>query len=535
MWKKTRTIGPFEQKTLFVLSLLLLLFTSSLFTAFVIFGISEGEPHLSAYGDSWDDVSNFRGALVDRGLDVSNIVSSPNLLDSINTTHDITKTVFISIGVEKKYTLSEANAIYNFFARGGKVIIADDFGYGNSISNREFFEGSSGFGVEFSNSPLFDGRYVKNPLFVTVPIKSLNVDYDFSGTHLFTLSSDYVLYLANGPILTELKDAFELNGIELSSACRVSHVSVNEWFVTDVDLYDHYREYRITQHEDGMDIYSYTVVFNQPSAFIPHAKSSIKTIARSSPCDPEDNFPQSWLDLNGNGERELPESSFARTYSNGFPLISEVTTVSDEGYRGRIIFISDPSLFINDMWNYNSGFCTELVNYMLGDEAVSDGGCSVIFDESRHNADNIVASFRQEFYQMMVVLFTDTNLRVLVPVVILMVLLIIIIAVDGPVRRRHVFNIDFRTIYNLKNPRVRSVDAQRVRELFRNKIRLSLGLSRDNFDELDIDELEGMVGDMAQVEFLLGVDPETTVEELENTLVFIRDWQPNSGRNNRLD
>ncbi len=522
-------------RTILFWVILLLILSAGIISGILIWGPSDNKGQMSAYGSSWNDVSNFRKSISEMGVGVNNIVSSPMLLDTLNNTMEIHNTLFISLGVEKEYTLSEAWSIYKFFLNGGKIIIADDFGYGNSISNKDFSGGWDGFGLEFSNAPLYDGRYVKNPLFVTIPINSMDFDYDFKGTYLFTLNSEYSIYLANGPIIPELKNVIIKNGLQIANEAKVTKVGESTWQITDVDLYNHYREYRLELTAEGVEVYSYTVVLNKPSAFVPSRGKTKNVLATSSGFDIEDNFPLSWLDKNGNGERDIAESTDARRYPGGYPLMYELTSISDDGKRGKALFISDPSLFINDMWEFNEGFCEDLVRYMLGEEELENGDYNVVFDESRHFPNNVVTSFRQELYFTLVFLFTETNLRILTPVIIIMFLLVVIIAVDDPLRRRHIYNIRHKTIYNLHNQNIRSGDSNRIRHLLLEKVRLALGVSKEDFRQINTRRLKMLLNDDELIQFLLGPRQNLEDRELEDILIKIRDWIPGRDGDYYLD
>jgi len=436
------------KRIIFRLLLVIIIFTAIFATSIILLGPAEQTSDLSAYGDSWDDISEFRSGILDLSgnITVSNIISSPKLLDTILETDEIPakNTLFIALGIEKNYTTSEAEAIYDFFLRGGKVIIADDFGYADSVSNKAFSRDAPGFGVKFTTSRLWDNRYEKNPLFVKVPIN----DMDFHGT----------------------------------------------------------------------------ILLNEPAVIKPPPSSrpvdtGIKAL--SSPSG------GSWIDKNGNGKRD--QNEFKNEKFKGFPLIYEV--IPPLKYResgGKALFISDPSLFLNEMWDRenNSEFCVHLVKYLLGEELTSPGETRVIFDESRHVPASARSMFRQTIYTYLVLLVTDTNLRILTPVIVVMILLIWIIVVDNPPRLRHRFDIKHIALYNLRTPNIHTRDADRIRALFLEKIRLASGMNLDEFREMSAPELEGMVGDNDLTEFLLDWDKSYSVSQLEGLLVVIRDWKP---------
>ena len=109
--------------------------------------IERSEVHQSAYGTDWNDMSSFREDIKSQNLTTTSIVSSPLLLEEIQSPSD---TVFVISGVERDtislpsfsgdssvinlveglgYSNSEIDAIRTFGERGGTLIMLDDFGY----------------------------------------------------------------------------------------------------------------------------------------------------------------------------------------------------------------------------------------------------------------------------------------------------------------------------------------------------------------------------------------------------------------------
>lgn len=421
------------------LSIFILIFAAAFATGMILLGPADRYSELSAYDDSWDDVSSYRKGIKDMDVNVSNIISSPTMLYTLSEAEK-KNTVYVALGIEKEYTLTEAYAIYDFFLSGGKLIIADDYGYGNSLSNRGFSEGSPGFGVEFLGARLWDNTYDKNPIFVKIPVNHMG----FSGT----------------------------------------------------------------------------ILLNEPTAFRSGKESRVR--ASSSPTG------ASWVDVNGNGERDEGEYRMAERRENGFPVIIELQARLESGDMGRALFISDPSLFLNDMWDRenNSDFSLHIVEYLLGSDSIGSGKALVLFDESRHYTESAIPALRRDIYSWVILGLTDTNVRILAPVVIVMLLLILIIVVDNPPRLRHRFDIKHISLYNLRTPNIHSSDANRVRALFLEKIRLSSGMNMNEFKNLSTAGLAGMVGNHSLAEFLLDWDRSYSVVELENLLVAVRDWKP---------
>lgn len=244
---------------------------------------SEGTRQLSAYSTDWNQLSEFRESIETYNISkkggggsisVFSIVSTPVLLNIVEPKNNL----FVVIGVEKEYTKSECDIIENFVLRGGKVIIADDGGLGNALSNR--------FGVSFYGKPLLDENCEKNPLL------------------------------------------------------GIMNVTI------------------------GTDKTKYTVVMNAPTGLSFITGGGI--MANSSK--------NSYIDYNGNGIVEQNEKE------GPIPLMAEIDA-GKEG--GKVIFISDPDIFSNGVYNEkdNKKFTLALVNYLLPREG------QVLIDESRHVQD----------------------------------------------------------------------------------------------------------------------------------------------------
>ncbi|MEM4729690.1 MAG: DUF4350 domain-containing protein [Thermoplasmata archaeon] len=90
----------------------------------------------------------------DKNFDVMSIVGSPTLLRNVKEPQ---KTLYIAVGVEVQYTEAERETIREFVRQGGRVIIADDFGYADELSNE--------YGVTFYGQQMYDEKYVENNSF----------------------------------------------------------------------------------------------------------------------------------------------------------------------------------------------------------------------------------------------------------------------------------------------------------------------------------------------------------------------------------
>jgi len=386
-----------------------------IFTGIVYSGFSQRTTQLSAYSENWNDLSKFRQSVDELGYETASIVSSPTMLINVE---DPKTTLFVAVGIERAYTATEARVIYDFVRSGGNVIIADDYGYANSVS--EYY-----FSVTFLEHRLWDQVYDKNPQLVMV-------DIDSSGTFNF----------------------------------------------------------------DG------NILLNDPTALL--ANSGV--IASSTNL--------SWVDMNDDGVQNIDE------LAQPYPII--VNKIYKEG---QIVFISDPSPFINDMWErrQNSEFIIELVSHLI------EAGGTVIFDESRHIHESPLEGSRQAMYEALVIITTDDQLRWLTAILTVLVMGLLIIAYDYPQELSHRFNIAKFKITELNEPNLTPKDTDRLRYVFLERVRIHLGLSVEEFRDLTRKELEELIGDSTLSNFALELKKTYFASELSVLFKRISDWpNPNS-------
>jgi hypothetical protein len=114
---------------------------------------SMGEDNiLSSSEKGWTGASDFVRELERRGYDVVPLLTTPSL---IHEEESPLSTLFVSLGPEREYSLSEIHAIKKFHDRGGKILLADDSGNSNELASR--------FDVNFVKGQLYDQNFVSNP------------------------------------------------------------------------------------------------------------------------------------------------------------------------------------------------------------------------------------------------------------------------------------------------------------------------------------------------------------------------------------
>ncbi len=385
-------------------------------------------PQLSAYSDDWNDLSELREDLEADGYEIGNILSSPALLDTIE---DPSSTCVVVMGVERPYSNTEAWALYDFFLRGGKLIIADDFGFMDSLAH----EAGGYFMINPTGGRLWDQSYQRNPAFVKV--------------------------------------------------------SMNE-----------------------PDMFAGTLLLNKPSAF--HVEGDGEILARSSGT--------SWIDLDNDNQHDPNE-----VYGNHIiirMMRSESYTDGKEG--GRAVFISDPSMFINDMYGRldNRNFTMALMHSIMGPEAGErpGEGYTVLFDESRHVKEDLGSTAENAFFDGLVRSTTDRNFRILTGVIAILSMVVLMVAAENPGTLRHRQDLSLAKYHHLHSPEVVISDILRVRVLLRERVRIAYGMEREEFGALKPEELEELIQNEALADFALERGREPTPGELEALLLEIQRW-----------
>ncbi|MCK5773445.1 MAG: hypothetical protein KAH57_06615 [Thermoplasmata archaeon] len=183
------------------LGLLFLVYPMFSFTFAAVGVIDDTNPRFSAYDTSFSDIKPFvedleklnyntqgsifyDGSSSDDGVydyKVRSIVSTPTLL--LGDLIDPKSTVYIAVGIERSYTQDEITAIESFLARGGHVIIADDFGNANQLAKD--------FGVTFYGGQFYDEAFDTNANYTIVQAHIGSDIYDKDGVKVWTKDHPY--------------------------------------------------------------------------------------------------------------------------------------------------------------------------------------------------------------------------------------------------------------------------------------------------------------------------------------------------------
>ncbi|MBM4249286.1 MAG: DUF4350 domain-containing protein [Euryarchaeota archaeon] len=368
-----------------------------------------GVHQLGAYDDDWNDLSKFRGALDAAGYRTSSVISSPLLLNSSEGFLSYEK-LLVVIGVERPYLPQEVDTIDDFVARGGFLLLADDFGYGNSLAQR--------FGLSFYGRRLYSSSFEHNSAFVRV--------------------------------------------------------------------------------NDTIGGASYEVLLDRPTALERIATPQVLAWTH----------PDTWMDENGNGERDFDEESGA------------LPVVGFAGHGdGYVLAVSDPGLFINDLWGRAGN--AEYVMALLRDRFPT--AREVVFDETRHKPDTVREGAWRSGLFLGVLLLHNLAGKTLLGILALVAVGGGILAVRTPAEWRHEDTLRERTFHHLGRLSFDQGDRARLRRVLLEKARIRLNMYPDEFGALDREGLREIIGEERLV--ALAEDPERVPrEELEGLAALVRQW-----------
>lgn len=175
-------------------------------------------PSFSIFNQDWDGCSNLTLLISEMGGNFKLVRS----LDGFNTSGDLEGAVLVIFSPVREFTESECEEILEFVRKGGGLIIADDFRWGDSVSEC--------FGIKFSKNLLLEpSSYSKQPSF---PIVNLTLDGRTSSM-LLNYPSTLVLTgrsVGNRYLVKHGEDEFYC---EISILARSSMLS---WLDVDYDL-----------------------------------------------------------------------------------------------------------------------------------------------------------------------------------------------------------------------------------------------------------------------------------------------------------
>jgi hypothetical protein len=212
-----------------------------------------------------------------------------------------------------------------------------------------------------------------------------------------------------------------------------------------------------------------------------------------------------WIDTNGNKERELNEP--LRTYIVGF-------------FVNGNTYLSDPSVFINDMWvrDQNALLGRDIVRAML------PYGGKVIFEESRHVSTDSGHRAQKALYDIFIFIAFDNYARGVVVAVCIVAVLFYLRYVRLPTDWRHLPNLDEPYLVNYTEGSLSQSDGLRIKVLLENKVRVGLQLSPTEFNLKKRDLMGKVLEDPDLYRFYKAWDAYKK-EDLERILEKIKDLE----------
>jgi hypothetical protein len=402
---------------------------------------------------SWEQLDKYVELVSGQtNIETLSIVGSPAILRDVK---DPGKVLYIAVGIEQKYRTAEINIIQDFVKKGGKVIIADDKGYADDLSNK--------FGVTFYGGTMWDENFLNTNAFPLVPA---------------------TLYL-------------------------------NKYWL-------------VLSRPTGLANQSYEDASKGEFLYTMIANGSEK----------------SYVDRNGNGKIDPSDAH------DNIPVALEVRYnpkfSGNKGVAagGKIIFISDTSIFTNDLlitidqiktmgWNpimpqhknvdlnsarggSNKQFAIALVSYML------PSGGKVIFDESRHPQARYTAAMYGTLTTLTIVTSNGLEAGLLSLGIILILAVMVLRARDKEswIHRFDISSVHRRSVL----PDTRNVQVDHLRKALLQKLRMLNSLSLEELNALTPAQKANMIKDHDLNELLLNEQKIYTPEEIRATALKLRAW-----------
>ena len=511
-----------------------------------------GQTQQSAYGDEWNDLSEFREELNRKGVETTALVSSPLLLSDLDHPE---QTIFVISGVERDtislprftgeddliqfsegdgYTSSEIVAISNFVSRGGTLILMDDFGYSSNLAAE--------FGLEFTNHRLYADYSYDNDLgsdFVWVNTTSA---FNFTSSQGMQTSVNPCLRDADKDGVVDVLDEDPSNPeigapfVTVQAAGLCAHRFQGTDSSTNKPKWDWTQDYSLLTNTPS--------AFEKASSYNPAERRYV--IAKTTQ--------DSWIDNNDDGNYSVGSFSafgLAGDEQGPFPVyVRYCESILCRGSEtGRVHFISDGSVLINSIYdpesdssyltvpeNDNRKWVLDLVAeaLILNDNGTSPGEHSlVIFDESRHQQPTIFGDTYNLVYYLLIYFTNDWMAMLILFLFLFMLLEAVLIRKEDPEDWRHVFRVVYygfgdaeRYKYYQRPEKIRQVLLTRVRNLN--------ALSRDEFDAMPASELQEMIRDPVLVRFLFE-ERNYRPDELVGIVRRIKQWGETGGSTRVVD
>jgi hypothetical protein len=443
---------------------------------------------LSAYDDDWNDISQFANDIDQEGdgkHEIKTIVSRPAIINKIaevekNSTHptiNSNETILIIIGVERMYSEYDAKAIHAFVKSGGKVIIADDSGYGNSAFHGDM--GSLDVGVKWWANIVQEGCQPK------------------TNSGLIGIAVDSLGYTGSSP---KCKPARLYDSNHWNEAI---HPKNNSIVIIDAEI-------------ERMGGFSGQLMMSSPGVLSVKSDSA-EELAHSSQqgfVDRNQDGKGGCLVLDENDNCTEGESTYRKNVSYGQPVVAEASVGS-----GKVIFISDTSIFTNQYYNQldNREFVLSVVEYLSEGEKQT-----IIFDESRHIQSDLISLIYVQLFGVLGYISSSETLGIIFLGSIILLLQLAMMRVENPKPWRHLFNIYEGRLSRFRVPHAHYTHPETIKEVFVDKVRIANGFSREEFEMLPPSKLEEMLKDPVLIRFIIDNEKNMTLNVVEKA---VRGWK----------
>ncbi len=185
----------------------------------------------------------------------------------------------------------------------------------------------------------------------------------------------------------------------------------------------------------------------------------------------------------------------------------------------RFLAVSDPGLFINDVWDRadNAGFVLAAV------KAYFPGASEFMFDESRHKPETIREGAWRTGLLLEVLVLDNIYGKAAFGLLAILAVGIGLLSVRTPAEWRHEDTLSDITLHHLSEAIYRADDRERLRAALLDKVRISLGLYQDEFEQMDPELLRDEIGDERLVALVDG-PKKVRIEQMEELTALVRDW-----------
>ena len=492
---------------------------------------------LSAYDDDWNDMSAFREDIKEMGIQTNSLVSSPLLLADIE---DLRNTTYILAGVERDtltlpqfdddgfitiasgngFSPSEITAIVEFVEAGGTALVLEDYGYASTIAEA--------FGIRYTGEQVYDTTYVAelDYNYIWMCIQSNPCGMNGTDVDPNTLSSHDRWGAIGEP---GAHPCASLNGEEMTF--EEAGLCSQHWIGGTIEYNATYQ--MLVNNITGLEV-------------IPGVRGPLTEVAIRSLTSNE-----ATVDANGDGEIWVGNEITPETPDRWgqFNMSIEVCARAscDPSDGGRILFISDGSALINAMYDYegfNDGeygptdtlmpqndnrkwamdFIAEaLMSEIVGEEGQPASNAMVIFDESRHPQSALAGDAYNTVY-FLLVYFTGEGLAMLLLFLILFITFeAVLIKKRDPEPWRHVFSIIYYGFGDANRYAYYS-KVEKIRQVFLSKVRNQNGLNRDEFQNMQANELVSMINDPVLAKFAVDANNRYTLEQTVALVKRIKAW-----------